>query len=179
MVALAIGWFMTTPPWRQIAWTWQAAAWGLVGCLPLLALMFALRQLKTGPLGRLNHVVDRLVIPLFTPLGIADFAIISIVAGIGEEMLFRGVIQTLLVGWSGMAAGLGVASLLFGLAHIITPTYAVLATLIGGYLGWIFWRGDNLLTPIVVHSVYDFAALVYLTRFAGKRGSAADAGDRS
>jgi hypothetical protein len=49
-------------------------------------------------------------------------------------------------------------SALFGAFHL-------LAALIGAYLGllWI-WTG-NLLTPMITHAVYDFAALVYFFRF--------------
>ena len=57
------------------------------------------------------------------------------------------------------------ASGLFGACHLLTWTYAILAALIGAYLGllWI-WTG-NLLTPMITHAVYDFAALVYFLRF--------------
>jgi membrane protease YdiL (CAAX protease family) len=50
----------------------------------------------------------------------------------------------------------------FGLAHPISTTYAVLASLIGIYLGFLFVATDNLLVPIVTHAAYDFLALVYL-----------------
>jgi len=56
------------------------------------------------------------------------------------------------------------ASVLFGVVHSITPTYAVVAALVGAYLGWLWLWRDNLLAPIVTHAVYDFVALAYLTR---------------
>lgn len=61
------------------------------------------------------------------------------------------------------------ASALFGAFHLITWTYAIISAFIGAYLGllWI-WTG-NLLTPIVTHSVYDFAALVYFLRMHRSR----------
>ena len=90
---------------------------------------------------------------------------ISIVAGIGEELLFRGVLQVVLIGWLGLTFGIILASVVFGLLHAVTPTYAVLATIIGIYFGWFAWASGNLLGPIVAHSVYDFAALAYLTRW--------------
>jgi membrane protease YdiL (CAAX protease family) len=163
LVALAVGWFLPTPPWRQIHWTWPAAADGAAAAVPLLAAMLALRSVHAGPFGRLNQLVDEFVVPLFAGCGIADFAVIAVVAGFGEELLFRGVIQTALANWLNVAAGIMVASLLFGAAHIITPTYAILAALIGAYLGWLAIAFGDLLAPIVTHAIYDFAALVYLT----------------
>ena len=69
---------------------------------------------------------------------VADLALISLLAGLGEELLFRGLIQDGLVGWLGPWPALVLTSVLFGLMHPITPGYAVLATLAGAYLGWVY-----------------------------------------
>jgi uncharacterized protein len=164
LIAVALGWLLPTPPWRQIHWTWTAAALGIAASIPLLAAMFALRRLRAGPFGRLNRVVDQVIVPLFADCSLADFALISMVGGLGEELLFRGLIQAALVNWFSIAVGIGIASLLFGLAHIITPTYALLATIIGAYFGGLALYTNDLLVPILAHAVYDFAALAYLTR---------------
>jgi uncharacterized protein len=57
----------------------------------------------------------------------------------------------------------------FGAAHLLTWTYAIIAAFIGAYLGllWI-WTG-NLMTPMITHAVYDFVALVYFLRFYRSR----------
>ena len=97
-----------------------------------------------------------------------ELAVIAALAGIGEEMLFRGVIQAVVAqqigGPRGMWWGLLVAAALFGLLHPVTPTYAVLAALIGLYLGWLWLAWGNLLLPIITHGSYDFLALWYLLR---------------
>jgi len=91
-----------------------------------------------------------------------------LLAGLGEEMLFRGVVQQALANWIGSPAGvwiaLGIAAVLFALAHSITVAYAVLAGLIGLYLGGIWLVSDNLLVPITTHALYDFMVLLYLVR---------------
>ena len=61
------------------------------------------------------------------------------------------------------------ASLLFGIAHAITPAYLVLAALIGEYLGGLWLWTGNLLAPIIAHAGYDFIALWYLAKGAQKR----------
>jgi hypothetical protein len=98
-------------------------------------------------------------------------ALISVLAGFGEEMLFRGLLQSLFTQWLGFWFGVLIANLFFGLAHLITPAYAVIATLMGVYLGCLWVGSDNLLTPIVAHAVYDFLALVYVVklRASGER----------
>ncbi|MBM4076959.1 MAG: CPBP family intramembrane metalloprotease, partial [Planctomycetes bacterium] len=54
----------------------------------------------------------------------------------------------------------------FGLAHSITPLYALLASLLGLYLGIIFIAlgTENLIAPIVAHSLYDFVAFLVVRR---------------
>lgn len=91
---------------------------------------------------------------VFSQARILDLVVISLIAGIAEEALFRGVIQTQL--------GILPASILFGLAHLITPAYAVIATIMGVYIGILFQVFDSLLIPIQLHFIYDLLALLYL-----------------
>jgi uncharacterized protein len=163
VVACAVGGFLKPPLWQQLAWSPRDFALGLVATLPMLIGLLAMRRIERGPLGRLNAVVDQLLVPMFARSSIIQLALISIVAGIGEELLFRGVLQVVLIGWLGLTVGLILASVVFGLLHAVTPTYAVLATIIGIYFGWFAWTTSNLLGPIVAHALYDFLALVYLT----------------
>ncbi len=53
---------------------------------------------------------------------------------------------------------------MFGAAHLITWTYAIIAGFIGAYLGLLWIWSGNLLKPMVTHAVYDFAALVNFLR---------------
>jgi uncharacterized protein len=164
VVACAVGGFLKPPLWQQLAWSPRDFALGLLATLPMLVGLLAMRRIERGPLGRLNAVVDQLLVPMFARSSAVQLALISIVAGIGEELLFRGVLQPLLIGWLGLIVGLILASLVFGLLHAVTPTYAVLATIIGIYFGWFARASGNLLGPIVAHAIYDFVALAYLTR---------------
>src|SRR5262249_41277497 len=84
----------------------------------------------------------------------------------GEEMLFRGVFQAVFSRWTHPHAWIAIAlaSILFGLLHAITITYALLATAMGVFLGWLWMLSDNLLTVVITHGLYDFLALVYLLR---------------
>ncbi len=110
--------------------------------------------------------MHRLVVPLFQDASVLELALISLIAGIGEELLFRGLVQDGLATWLGgtvgICVGVAASSLVFGLAHALTTTYAVLATLVGVYLGILFLLTGNLLAPIAAHAVYDFLALIYL-----------------
>jgi hypothetical protein len=87
-----------------------------------------------------------------------------VLAGVGEEMVFRGVLQTWLAQDSPPWAAVMAAGLSFGMMHSMSKSYFILATLVGVYLGFLFvWTG-NLIAPIMVHFLYDAFALYYLTR---------------
>jgi CAAX protease family protein len=87
--------------------------------------------------------------------------VISLLASVCEEVFFRSVFQGGLARHIGTIPALVVASVIFGCFHWVTKTYAVIATLIGAYLGVLWLTAGNLLAPITTHAVYDFAALVY------------------
>ena len=163
-LAITLGWFLGYPPYDQVQFRWLDFILAVLATSPsLLALHLSIRS-RWKSLTRLFREIEKQILPLFDSLSILEFAAISILAGIAEESLFRGVLQTALADWLGGLIGLIVASLLFGLAHFITPTYALFAFLFGLYLGWMQIVSENLLAPILVHVLYDFMALIYLVR---------------
>jgi hypothetical protein len=90
--------------------------------------------------------------------------VIGAAAGVGEEVLFRGVLQPL-VGWPA-------ASVLFGLAHMggrAMAPFAVWAAVMGGALGALAIATGGIVAPIVAHGVYDVLALAYVRRGARRR----------
>ena len=94
----------------------------------------------------------------------ASIVVLALLSSAGEELLFRGVLQTLIGRWTTPIVGLVVASFLFGLAHALSKVYFLLATVIGFFLGWMAWYYHDLAAPIVAHAMYDFVALMYLSR---------------
>jgi uncharacterized protein len=171
VVAIGLGWLLGTPPLRTFRFDLQGAAWGAAATLPPLGLFWLCLKCPWRPLKEIARILDETVIPVFRGCPVAELAIIAALAGVGEEALFRGVIQAAIAqevgGQSGVWIGLIISAALFGLLHPITPTYALLAATIGLYLGWLWLACGNLLAPIVAHGLYDFLALLYMVR--GKR----------
>ena len=128
-------------------------------------------------LAQTRGFLRKTVRPWLAHWSLAHLAMISLLAGVCEEALFRGVIQSKLVTQIGLPLGLVSASLLFGAAHWINLEYLLLATASGIYFGGLMWVTDNLMTPVVTHAVYDFLALAYLVRWGPcpeGRGSTAE-----
>jgi hypothetical protein len=102
----------------------------------------------------LKQLVIHHIRQLFAQSKISDLILISLFAGIGEEALFRGVIQ--------QKFGLVTASIVFGLAHCISPAYVIVTVIMGLYIGLIYQASQSLLVPVQLHFIYDLAALLYL-----------------
>jgi len=171
--ALAAGWLFGLRPLESLRWSPADLALGL-GCgLPPLLLLIPCARIPWRPFQHLFQVLEEFIVPIFSPCSLLDFAMISATAGLGEELLFRGIVQAGLAELVGPAAGLWVgllgAALLFGLLHWITHLYALLAGLIGLFLGWLWLASGNLLVPIAAHAAYDFLALLYLVRIRRTR----------
>lgn len=158
-LALGIAWLIGLRPWDELLLSVEIVLLAVLATLPLL-LLFNRRLLHRFAWARnLEDTVRRLLMPLFRDSGPAGIALVAALAGLGEELLFRGVLQAGLSEWLGPAGGLLLASLLFGLAHCITPAYLVLATLMGLYMGLLYQWSGNLLLPVLVHALYDWIAI--------------------
>jgi uncharacterized protein len=146
---------------------------GVLVTLPLLGVFFFLARSSQPSLRELRRHVETLLQQMLPAATLGQLALIAVLAGVGEELLFRGVAQTLLVRWTNPLVGLLLGSLLFGLAHAVSKLYFTLALLIGLCFGWLTMSYNDLIAPIVAHSLYDFVALVYLSRQAAKTRTAA------
>ena len=163
-VAAGAGWLMDQPLLADFHWSARDALLGFMAATPLLAsFQFVLHSRRRRPVA-IREFLERVVRPLFQTWTLWQWAAISLLAGVGEEILFRGVLQGGLARQLGPALGLGAASLLFGLAHLVNGSYALIAGVIGVYLGGLWMASGNLLTPMVTHAVYDLAALVCFLR---------------
>jgi membrane protease YdiL (CAAX protease family) len=167
VLAMLLGWLLRQPPLEKLRWDGLDALYGLLATLPLLVLFLVLTRWPVGPLRRIKQFSDEVIRPLLAPCSLVDLVGISVLAGLGEEMVFRGVLQGAFSRWFNPWLGIVLASLLFGLLHAITVTYAVLAALMGAYLGWLFRATDNLLVVVLVHALYDLLVLLYLLRSPG------------
>jgi hypothetical protein len=163
-LTLAVAWLLGVSLIEQVTFQWRAVWLSVAGTCPLFLLLVWGTGSRWSVLTRLFREIEDHVLPLFAACSVLELGAISILAGLAEESLFRGVLQTALAEWINPSLALVVASVLFGLAHFITPTYALFASVIGMYLGCLLMVSNNLLVPIVVHATYDFVALVYLVR---------------
>jgi uncharacterized protein len=91
-------------------------------------------------------------------LAIVASTALGLAAGVGEEWLFRGVMQYSL---GNNVFAVGVTSIVFGALHAVTPLYALLAGSVSVYFGWLYLATGNLVVPMACHAFYDLIAIMY------------------
>jgi membrane protease YdiL (CAAX protease family) len=151
-----------------ISFTFETVSTGTLLALPLgvFAASLDLIEDKVPALKDVSTATQRSILSLmgstFKPvLGLLIATALGLAAGIGEEMLFRGVLQYELAERWGPIVGVGIASVIFGALHAVTPLYAGLAGVASVYFGALYLSFDNLAIPICAHAVYDVCALLY------------------
>lgn len=164
LVAALIAWPSGRRLLADLHWSAADLAAGVLASAPLCALFWYLMRSPVAPLARIRDFLARHLYDLAAPWSVLQIAVVCVLAGFCEEILFRGVMQGALADWIGRYPGLVAASVLFGCAHLVTPAYGVIAALLGLYLGLLWIASGNLLVPVVTHAVYDFAGLLYLLR---------------
>ena len=91
-------------------------------------------------------------------------ALLSINAGVVEELLFRLALPALIFGATGSAVGAVLASvLLFGAMHVYQGVAGIIGTTIGGALFMLLYAvSGTIVLPILAHALFDLRSLVLI-----------------
>lgn len=165
-VAVILGWLANINPFLAIRFSEPAILYGVTGTMPLFLLLVALEHMQIPSLAKVRRMLIDTLGPSLYGYHWTDWLILAALAGLSEELLFRGVLQPWLEASWGFYPGLIGSGLLFGLAHAVTPLYALLTALVGIYLSLSMTYGgeNNLLIPVIIHGLYDFLAFIVLMR---------------
>lgn len=141
---------------------------GTLCAIPLFVFAYALDAIEDNvpALQDVTKATQRSVLALLGGtlkpiLAIIVSLALGLVAGLGEELLFRGVLQYEVSMKFGNVVGISVSSIIFGLLHAVTPLYAILATMASVFFGFLYTWSGNLAVPIITHAVYDVGALLW------------------
>ncbi len=173
VAAIALGWLINVAPLESLVNSTLrenlvATAVGLaLGTLMFVAAV-GVSFLPWERVRQFDRFMEQQVTPLFAELSVLQLALIALLAGWGEEALFRGLLQ------QGIARGIGeplgwicgaiIASLAFGVCHALNKTYLVLATIMGFGFAALLILFDHLAVCIACHAWYDFLMLLFLVR---------------
>ncbi|WP_375206014.1 CPBP family intramembrane glutamic endopeptidase [Hyphococcus sp.] len=162
--AIGLSVVMNTPLGPQFTADINAVLIGIIATTPLAAFLWWFSNTT------LEHFASfrKSQIKFFAEIGFAftpgRIAAMAVAAGVSEELLFRGVLQTWGAQHGPEILAIIITNIVFGMMHMRTALYAVIAGLVGFYLGVLYMLTDNLLAPIAAHTLYDAIALEYTRR---------------
>ncbi len=87
-------------------------------------------------------------------------------SGLGQEILFRGIILFSFDRWKGWKVALLVSTILFGLIHVLRyPSISgiFLVSIVGGFWGWIALKTKNIVGTTIAHFLFNFLFAFMLT----------------
>ncbi len=184
-LALVLGWFGfhdQRQPLNQLDWEFgtRAIVWGLVATLPMLLFLVTFHFWRPAFFEPMRAFVETKIKPMFQRSTLFDFLVISLLAGLGEEMLFRwclqggitSVLETRIGLTAAVVVGLVAASVIFGICHWVNSAYGMTTIVIGAYLGAVMIWSGSWIVPAVAHALYDFVALIYISRLPDEETSA-------
>lgn len=177
VAAFAGGWMTGTNPVSKLEWNLRDFGFGVAATVPMLILLAICFLAPSRGLQQIREFVRDVIGPYLVECRWFEVATLALLAGVCEEVFFRGFLYLWIRDWNPVLAVM-LSNLLFGAAHAITPFYAMLAAFLGLYLTALLAADatPNLLIPITAHSVYDFIAF-YVVIFDFRRNSAADSRD--
>lgn len=164
VVGLGLVWWLGIPlQWQGLAPA-EALLLGVLGAgltYLLLLLVSKIPGLFPDDLGRQMRGLYRFARSYSWPVLVA----LSVLAGVGEELLFRGAVQGLALDYLPSWAAVLVAAVLFGAVHYVSFTYFVMATGLGLVMGSAYQLSGSLTLVMVWHAVYDMIAIYCLLTY--------------
>ena len=96
------------------------------------------------------------------------WVLLSLTAGICEELIFRGYLQRQFTVWTGnAAAGIALQGIVFGVAHAYQgPSKIIIITVFGCMFGSLAWWRKSLRPGMAAHFLQDGISGVMMARFA-------------
>ncbi|WP_417386643.1 CPBP family intramembrane glutamic endopeptidase [Gimesia sp.] len=163
VIAFGVGWGLDVSPLANLNWNWTDLLIGALAALPLYLFFFWTAKLPIKGFQQIQQFLIEELGPRVEHGKIWELFILCIFIGLGEEMLFRGVLQS----WAtqyGVIVAIVFTNILFGVLHSITRLYVIVATLMGVYMSLllILFTPQNLLIPVTTHTVYDFMCFLYI-----------------
>lgn len=150
--------------WFRFRWLSNWIVWGLGGYLvaiPLVVIVSLINQKIWQGEGGSNPLLMLALESQDTVALIIFFVTAAIAAPLFEEVMFRGFLLPSLTRYIPVWAAIGVSGLIFAVAHLNVSEVMPLATL-GIILGVVYTRSRNLLSSMLLHSLWNSGTLLSL-----------------
>lgn len=146
----------------SIPWSWQNGLALLVAAGFSILLALQVRTVRRDSEAREATRAAMAPVAEYLPRSAREarwFRGVSLAAGIGEEIFYRGFLLWYLAPLMPWIWAVVVSSVLFGFAHIMHGAQAALrATFMGAALALLYLFGGSLLAPMIVHTAVDLSS---------------------
>jgi membrane protease YdiL (CAAX protease family) len=179
-LAVALLWQSAGRDWATLGLAWHGAsgiALGIViGALVGLTLrpfifLFSARAAASlrGKFGPMEAFLPKTAQQLRWGL------LVSIFAGVFEELAYRGYLMAYFGTWLDQWGALAASTVLFGLAHSYQGFWGMVVTgILGALFGWVYLATGSLFLPMLLHAALDISSMT--TSWIVLRGKAEPAG---
>jgi membrane protease YdiL (CAAX protease family) len=174
LAGLALGWYyLSVSKTLTLFITTNDVIFGLIALTLLIVINGALYIFASSYQAGKNQLKifsDTVVAPLCRSLNLPSAALISLAAGIAEELFFRGFLTDFLSQYLSLSLAIFIANLLFAYLHLIGAIKRFFAVfLIYLSFGLFFsiltlFASGNLFPAILSHALYDFLVIVYFLK---------------
>ncbi|WP_437192104.1 CPBP family intramembrane glutamic endopeptidase [Planctomicrobium sp. SH527] len=157
LVSVLLVWWSGLQPFARVHFEVNAFLVGTVAAFIMMVIAMMAKDVRKQ--------AEQIMGPFLSECHWMTLLLLSIGVGFSEELLFRGVLEP----WAARIDPIGAliaVNVLFGLLHAVSFQYAILAGTLGVAMSLLAMGpgGDNLLRPMVTHSVYDFLAFLWIAR---------------
>lgn len=188
-IAMAVEWLILAFVWLGARWqgaslqtlagnfspTWRSIARDLGLAIGYLVVANLILELLAGVTSHLTHSASNAnallknLLP-HTALESVVFVLLSLTAGICEELIFRGYLQRQFTAWtSNAAAGIVLQGIVFGAAHAyqgLVPVFII--SIYGCMFGLLVWWRKSLRPGMMAHFIQDSVTGLVLARYVLK-----------
>jgi hypothetical protein len=168
--ALAFAFFFWRPKMQKTLYLnapnkvsyWPMALLFVVSVLPITVIIHYLNTLIPAAWQQnTGQDLQKLILTMQTPTDLVmNLILVGVMAGVGEELLFRGVLQRVL-GWrfQNIHVAVWLAAIAFSLVHFELQAFVPRA-LLGATFGYLAYWSGSLFVPIILHFMYNSVQVI-------------------
>ncbi len=163
---------------ERLSWHGYDLLLGAAATVPMIYFVIWSNRTTFQPIVRLGDLALEIFRKSIVNWKRSELMLISLSAGVAEELFFRGTLQVILTDWTTLWIGILTVNFVFAWLHAFSWSYFICAYLFGLYFSLLFIGTNNLLVPVMTHFLYDYYALANIRQraLAAERREASETG---
>lgn len=166
LIVLSLGWWTLARSAVSLVGGAEEVAIGIILAVLLLYLSFRLERCRFS---QLDQFRSAFVLPICRVLSIRGALVVAIFSGVGEELFFRGLLQSEASRALGLVPGIFAVNLLFAYVHLLEMTRKfygvfVLYFVAGAIFSGVTVATGSIVPAIVAHMIFNFLSILAIRK---------------